>query len=110
VLLLLEKEQKKCCCCLLLFFPFILFAAISIFCLTFLINTITMNTPCGLTQEKLEARDWKWVGENGECIAPFKNANGEIQIGCGELYASHPSSAQGKERYFPSHSFQSRLL
>ena len=54
-----------------------------------------MNTPCGLTQEKLEARDWKWVGENGECIAPFKNANGEIQIGCGELYASHPSSAQG---------------
>jgi len=69
-----------------------------------------MNTPCGLTQEKLEARDWKWVGENGECIAPFKNANGEIQIGCGELYASHPSSAQGNELFFLFHSFPSRLL
>ena len=55
-----------------------------------------MTTPCGLTQEDLKARDWKWVGENGECNAPFKNVNGETQRGCGELYASHPSSAQGK--------------
>jgi hypothetical protein len=59
-----------------------------------------MTTPCGLTKEDLKARDWKWVGENGECIAPFKNANGETQRGCGELYASHPSSAQGIEQFF----------
>ena len=52
-----------------------------------------MTTPCGLTKEEL--RELKWVDEEGECTAPFKNANGERQRGCGELYASHPSSAQG---------------
>ena len=66
---------------------------------TFLIDTITMTTPCGLTQEDLKARDWKWVDEEGECRAPFKNANGERQKGCGEPYASHPSSAQGNEQF-----------
>ena len=67
-----------------------------------------MTTPCGLTQEKLD--DHNWVDEEGECTAPFKNANGERQRGCGELYASHPSSAQGKEQFFLLILFQSRLL
>jgi hypothetical protein len=54
-----------------------------------------------LTNEKLRGRNWKWVvGEDDQCIAPFKNANGEIQKGCGELYASHPPSAQGKEHIY----------
>ena len=54
-----------------------------------------MNTPCGLTQEKLDAHNWL-DNDTGMCNAPFKNVNGETQRGCGELYASHPSSAQGK--------------
>ena len=58
-----------------------------------------MNTPCGLTKEEL--REFNWVdGETGMCNAPFKNVNGETQRGCGELYASHPSSAQGIEQFF----------
>ena len=54
-----------------------------------------MNTPCGLTQEKLDAHNWL-DNDTGMCNAPFKNVNGETQRGCGELYASRPSSAQGK--------------
>jgi hypothetical protein len=52
-----------------------------------------MTTPCGLTKEEL--REFKWVGE-GMCNAVFRNNNGDLQTGCGEPYASHPSSAQGK--------------
>jgi hypothetical protein len=66
-----------------------------------------MNTP-GLTQEELDAH--KWVDKEGECTAPFKNASGKRQKGCGELYTSHPSSAQGKEQFFLLILLQSRLL
>ena len=59
-----------------------------------------MNTPCGLTQEKLDAHAGWLNVETGMCNAPFKNVNGETQRGCGELYASHPSSAQGIEQFF----------
>ena len=43
-----------------------------------------------------EAGRSQLVSEGGEGTAPFKIANGERQRGCGELYASHPSSAQGQ--------------
>ena len=66
-----------------------------------------MNTPCGLTQEQLDAH--YWVDDEGECTAPFKNASGERQKGCGELYASHPSSAQGSSSSFPFFSITSAL-
>ena len=55
-----------------------------------------MTTPCGLTQEKLDAHAGWLNVETGMCNAPFKNVNGETQRGCGELYASHPSSAQAQ--------------
>ena len=54
-----------------------------------------MTTPCGLTKEEL--REFKWVGEEtGMCNAPFEDETGVAKRGCGRMYASHPSSAQGK--------------
>jgi hypothetical protein len=56
-----------------------------------------MATPCGLTQEKLDAHE---LVKGGYCSAPFRNNEGEIQTGCGEPYANHPSADQGKEQFF----------
>ena len=52
-----------------------------------------MACPCGLTQEKLDAHNWV-DNDRGLCTAPFK-FNGVTKNGCGELYASHPST-QGR--------------
>ena len=55
-----------------------------------------MNTPCGLTKEKLDAHAGWLNVETGMCNAPFEDKNGVPKRGCGRMYASHPSSAQGK--------------
>ena len=68
---------------------------ISIFRSTFLIDTITLNTPCGLTQEELDAHNWL-DNDTGRCNAPYEDEDGVEKRGSGKLYASHPSSAQGK--------------
>jgi hypothetical protein len=65
----------------------------------------TMTTPCGLTRQELAAHNWL---DNGMCNALFRNNNGDLQAGCGEPYASHPSSAQGKEHFFLLISFLHR--
>ena len=54
-----------------------------------------MTTPCGLTQEKLDAHNWL-DNDTGRCNAPYEDEDGVEKRGCGKLYASHPSSAQGK--------------
>jgi hypothetical protein len=50
-----------------------------------------MNTPCGLTQEKLATIG---VVENGICRTPFTRDG--IRVLCETPAADHPSSAQGK--------------
>ena len=68
-----------------------------------------MTTPCGLTQEKLDAHVG-WLTADGMCNALFELENGEIKTGCGKPYASHPSSAQGKEHFFLLISFLHRAV
>jgi hypothetical protein len=51
-----------------------------------------MSCPCGLTRAELDAHGW--VSEKGRCQAPYEDANGEEKIGCGKLYASHPSAGK----------------
>ena len=48
------------------------------------------NCACGLTRAELDAHGW--VDGSGRCKAPFELPNGEERIGCGKLYASHPTS------------------
>jgi hypothetical protein len=54
-----------------------------------------MNTPCGLTRQELDAHNWVNL-TTGRCNAPYEDTDGVEKLGCGKLYASHPSSAQGK--------------
>jgi len=68
-----------------------------------------MTTPCGLTKGELDAHvGWLNV-ETGMCNAPFEDA-GVAKRGCGRMYASHPSSAQGKEHFFLLISFLHRAV
>ena len=53
-----------------------------------------MNTPCGLTRQELDAHNWL-DNDTGRCNAPYEDEDGVEKRGCGKLYASHPSSAQG---------------
>ena len=53
----------------------------------------TVQCPCGLTQEELDAHGWV-NNQTGLCTAIFK-LNGVVKTGCGELYANHPSAPQG---------------
>ena len=66
-----------------------------------------MSTPCGLTREELDAHGF--VNENQRCTALFEDGDGNERV-CNKLYASHRSSAQGKEQFFLLILFQSRLL
>ena len=62
-------------------------------------DTKTKLTPCGLSQEKLDAHGWV---ENQCCTALVEGVNGN-RSRCNSLYTSHPSrppSAQGNEQFF----------
>jgi len=70
----------------------VLLLLLFIFCSTFLIDTITMPTPCGLTRQELDAHN---LVENQRCTALFEDRDGN-EVTCDKLYSSHPLSTQGK--------------